>query len=162
MTTECKSCVGCKWLYSQGSGYSNYTWTDTFIHCAQHKNPHLEAGDAEGCYDWNQDPERDNWDKTSRSRCELYAPGEMINLDVDGEDDLRQHDVEALRLALTQARRHLNGTVTYSAWYLCRHGNGYLLHGYHNDTLLLFDSVEAARAYVLLTDPDADLKEDWT
>ena len=76
-----KSCVGCKFLYSEGQGYSNYTWEDTEVRCAKDKNPNLPA--PEGC-DWT--PQGDNWPKTNTSRCELYAPGGMVTLDVDGED----------------------------------------------------------------------------
>lgn len=28
----------------------------------------------------------DNWDKTNKSRCELYAPGDKVAMDVDGDD----------------------------------------------------------------------------
>ncbi len=76
-----KSCVGCKFLYSEGQGYSNYTWEDTEVRCAKDKNQNLPA--PEGC-DWT--PHCDNWPKTNASRCELYAAGEMVALDVDGDD----------------------------------------------------------------------------
>jgi hypothetical protein len=78
-----KSCVGCKFLYGQGVGYSNYTWEDTEVHCAKDRNPHLPQSEP---YDWKREPEADNWDKTKESRCALYAPGEYVTLDVDGED----------------------------------------------------------------------------
>ena len=38
-----KSCVGCKFLYSEGKGYSNYTWEETEVRCAKDKNPNLPA-----------------------------------------------------------------------------------------------------------------------
>ena len=76
-----QSCVGCKFLYSESTGYSNYTWNDNDIKCAKDKNPNLPA---EKCGDWT--PQRDNWSKTDTSRCELYSPGEMVTLDVEGED----------------------------------------------------------------------------
>lgn len=78
-----KSCVGCKFLYSQGTGYSNYTWMSDDVHCAKGRNPNLPE---EKPSDWTQDPLTDNWTKTNQSRCELYAEGTFIALDVDGED----------------------------------------------------------------------------
>jgi hypothetical protein len=75
-----KSCLGCKFLYSQDLGYSNYTVTDTEICCALHLNSNLPAEEP---YDWKR--EDDNWPKTKDSRCDRYAVGEMIHLDVDGD-----------------------------------------------------------------------------
>lgn len=76
-----KSCVGCKFLFMCDEGYSNYTVESSSIHCALGKNPNLSA---ETPSDWKQEP--DNWPMTNNSRCERYAPGEMIYLDVDGDD----------------------------------------------------------------------------
>lgn len=81
MGTESKSCVGCKYLYSIGLGYSNYTWLDNEVRCALGRNPNLGAEEPS---DWNKSP--DNWQCTKDSRCELYANGEYIALDVDGEN----------------------------------------------------------------------------
>lgn len=88
-----KSCVGCKFLYTHGSGYSNYTWLETDVLCAKDRNPNLPA---EECSDW--DMKNDNWPITNSSRCELYAPGEMVTLDIDGEDspDDYTQDEEAI------------------------------------------------------------------
>jgi hypothetical protein len=78
-----KTCVGCKFLYAHDSGYSNWTVLDTDIKCAKDKNPNLPAEEP---YDWIKPPEgTDNWKATKESRCELYAAGEMVHLDVDGE-----------------------------------------------------------------------------
>lgn len=77
------SCIGCKYLYSIGLGYSNYTLLDTEIRCAKNKNKYLPA--HEPC-DWVFDGVTDNWEKTNSGRCELYAAGVMVKLDVDGED----------------------------------------------------------------------------
>lgn len=76
-----KSCVGCKFLYSEGIAYSNYTWEVTEVRCAKDKNQNLPGYEPD---DWT--PANDNWLKTSDSRCELYAFGEMVELDVDGEN----------------------------------------------------------------------------
>lgn len=78
-----KSCVGCKFLYSEGNGYSNWTWEGDDVRCAKDRNPNLPD---EKPYDWRQAPDADNWAKTKESRCELYAEGTFIGLDVDGED----------------------------------------------------------------------------
>lgn len=78
-----KSCVGCKFLYAQDEGYSNWTVTDTDIRCAKDRNENLPASEP---FDWNGDADSDNWPKTNASRCELYADGPMIKLDCDGEE----------------------------------------------------------------------------
>lgn len=88
-----KSCVGCKFLYGHGTGYSNWTWLDTDICCAKDKNPNLPADQPS---DWNM--QSDNWKYTADSRCELYSPGEFFTLDIDGEDspDEYTNDEEAI------------------------------------------------------------------
>lgn len=86
MSEQDKSCVGCKFLFTQGTGYSNYTWIDNELSCAKARNPALPV--EEGC-DWTKEP--DNCPATKAGRCELYAPGEMVCLDVDGEDGPADH-----------------------------------------------------------------------
>lgn len=100
------SCVGCKYLYSEGQGYSNYTWEETEVRCAKDKNLNLPADKA---YDWT--PESDNWPKTKDSRCDLYAPGEMVALDVDGEDGPADYtqDEDAITTICTHSGRGRNG-----------------------------------------------------
>jgi len=86
-SSKCLSCVGCKWLYQIGVGYSNYTWEDDDVRCAQNRNPNLAAADNYAPFDWrNETPEEDNWPLTNKSRCELYAEGQYVHMDVDGED----------------------------------------------------------------------------
>jgi hypothetical protein len=101
-----KSCVGCKFLYGQGTGYSNWTWLDTDISCAKDKNPNLPAEEGS---DWTK--EHDNWPKTRDSRCELYAPGEMVTLDVDGEDGPGDYtdDEETIAAICAHSGRGRNG-----------------------------------------------------
>lgn len=78
------SCLSCKYLYFQETGYSNYTVLDTEINCALDKNKNLPAYEPWG---WKiNNPCGDNWDKTSTSRCSSYSKGECITLDIDGED----------------------------------------------------------------------------
>ena len=76
------SCWGCKFLYSAGEGYSNYTWEDTIIDCARSANTALPKSEP---YDWIRDLVSDNWPATNEGRCSLYAYGPYVALDVDGE-----------------------------------------------------------------------------
>lgn len=78
------SCVGCKFLYGQGCGYSNYTWESTEIRCALEKNPALPADEPH--FDWSKSADADNWRATKDGRCDSFSPGEYLCLDVDGDD----------------------------------------------------------------------------
>lgn len=78
-----KSCVGCKFLYGDGSGYSNYTWMETYVRCALGLNNKLK-GDQEEPFDW--DKENDQWKPTKNGRCSSYSPGIYITLDPDREE----------------------------------------------------------------------------
>lgn len=80
--TNIESCIGCKFLYLVDRGYSNYTVEDTDVCCAKGNNPNLPSLNP---YDWNWDEVNDNWSKTNSSRCGIYAPGELVHLDVDEE-----------------------------------------------------------------------------
>lgn len=106
-----KSCVGCKFLYTEGSGYSNYTWEDTDVMCAQEKNPNLPASKP---YDWKRSD--DNWPTTNASRCELYATheGDLVELDIDGEDGPADYtsDEEAIAAICQHSGRGRNGRAT--------------------------------------------------
>lgn len=81
--TNTESCIGCKFLYLQDMGYSNYTVTDTEVRCAKGNNSNLPS--LEPC-NWNWNAENDNWPDTNSSRCDIYAHGELVHLDVDGDD----------------------------------------------------------------------------
>lgn len=102
-----KSCVGCKYLYTYGSGYSNWTHLDDVVCCAKNRNPNLEDEEPD---DWNM--EDDNWPKTNASRCELYSPGEMVRLDVDGEDGPADYtdDEDAIAAICEDSGRERNGS----------------------------------------------------
>lgn len=76
-----KSCIGCKFLYCQDFGYSNWTVEESMIDCAKDMNENLP--DDEPC-DWNHKEDADNWPKTNTSRCSEFSEGEMIVLDVEG------------------------------------------------------------------------------
>lgn len=102
----CKSCVGCKYLYSIGTGYSNYTWLDDSVNCAKDKNANLPLDEP---YDW--DKKHDNWPATNESRCDLYESGEMVRLDVEGDDGPASHtnDEEAIVAICKHSGRGRNG-----------------------------------------------------
>lgn len=87
---ECKSCAGCKWVYEQDEGYSNWTVESASLICIMNNNPNLPADLP---YDWSHRNTRydesivDNWDITKNSRCDLYqnvAP-HRVNVDVEVE-----------------------------------------------------------------------------
>ena len=87
---DCKSCAGCKWLYEQDRGYSNYTVESSELVCIMDNNQNLPA---ELPYDWNHHYERydesivDNWGITNNSRCGLYenVSPHRVTADVDLE-----------------------------------------------------------------------------
>lgn len=97
-----KSCVGCKFLYGDGSGYSNYTWMDTFVRCALGKNPKLTErhDEPEGFAAKAPQDTEDKWPPTMNGRCERYASGVYIVLDPDREEypgDTKGADDEQVR-----------------------------------------------------------------
>lgn len=100
------SCVGCKFLYQQDDGYSNWTVMDTIVNCAKDKNPNLPL--EEPC-DWNINAEEDNWPKTANGRCESFSPGPMVRLDVDGENSVegQTEDLEAREAIMKHSGREL-------------------------------------------------------
>lgn len=93
-----KSCLGCKFLYLRDSGYSNYTVMDTEVDCALNRNPNLPADEPSDW--WASMDKPDNWPKTSSSRCERYAEGPTVHLDVDGESKAKDFtdDTEVIEL----------------------------------------------------------------
>lgn len=92
MPSECKSCLGCKFLIQRDDGYSNWTVEDTEAHCLLSMNPHLPASIPDDVcgyktdYQWVK-PEDDKWYATKDQRCDKYqhSVSELIKLDVDGE-----------------------------------------------------------------------------
>lgn len=82
------SCVGCKFLFFQDRGYSNYTVEETDTCCALGLNADLPANAP---YNWTASGGEDNWPKTNNSRCERYEHSDItIHLDVDGEHPVEQ------------------------------------------------------------------------
>lgn len=96
------SCAGCKYLIYHDTGYSNYTVEATDLICLRDQNPNLPT---EVPYDWNEDPDKDNWPNTRGSRCSHYdrrVNGRAPRFDVDGEECLDQvtDDVETFQLVM--------------------------------------------------------------
>lgn len=104
-----ESCKGCTYLCTRDNGYSNYTVTDTDMHCLVKRNPHLpeEIPDEfsthpeTGRYDredgvLRRHPVFDRWWATCNARCDMYTetlPDGSINtrdhtwhIDGDGDD----------------------------------------------------------------------------
>ena len=111
---NCNSCVGCKFLYSHGEGYSNWTWMDTIVNCALDRNPNLINGQAYLTCDWIRDAEKDNWPQTNTSRCEKYDKGVFVELDVDGDNgpaDESQDEEQILAICKHSNRGRNGGTL---------------------------------------------------
>lgn len=51
--SESKSCVGCIFLWRDGSGYSDYTWIDTALKCGKGAHPNLPLDEPD---DWEKLP----------------------------------------------------------------------------------------------------------
>lgn len=78
----------------QDEGYSNWTVTETSVHCLKGNNPNLPADLP---WDWDHDP--DNWPLTNTSRCDFYGEGVQIHMDVEGsylEDELQSVSPEVV------------------------------------------------------------------
>ena len=80
-TTPEQSCLGCKFLYTQDSGWSNWTVEETEVRCALRANPNLPADQP---WNWTTGG-GDNWPATNASRCVNFAAGPSVSLDVEGE-----------------------------------------------------------------------------
>jgi hypothetical protein len=94
-----KSCLGCKFLYDQDEGYSNYTVIDTSTICALDLNDKLPA---ESPRDRQSNP--DNWPATMCGRCDRYAEGVAVHLDVEGDDYVEdQTEDEEQRAAILKS-----------------------------------------------------------
>lgn len=80
------SCAKCKFLYTRAYGYSSYTVENTYVLCALDRNTELASNEIDEPYDWNKDPDNDNWPATMEQRCERYEKTERsVELDVEGD-----------------------------------------------------------------------------
>jgi hypothetical protein len=78
-------CYNCKFWATQDSGYSNYTVSETEVHCLK---KHFEP--IEESYSWkqsNKNPENDHEFFKQAEKCEDFVQetGTQICLDVDGD-----------------------------------------------------------------------------
>lgn len=98
------SCVGCKFLFLQDKGYSNYTVEETEVHCLLGLNSKLpDQQPWDGLSD-----ENDLWEATRNGRCSHYGPGPQVRLDVDGETTYRDFDLHPDVAAIWFAKEKLS------------------------------------------------------
>jgi hypothetical protein len=83
-------CQGCKFLYSTGEGYSNDDRTATRLHCAKQASNVLPAT----C------DELSAWRSIPTERCDQYGIGQMIHLDVVGNDGPAQYSLDEVQVRL--------------------------------------------------------------
>lgn len=77
MSTEKKTCGGCKFALLWDTGYSNYTVEGTDFHCMKRLHP-------DGVFDnWYGEDKRLTFAET----CFGYEGGEPIIMDVEGENE---------------------------------------------------------------------------
>jgi hypothetical protein len=91
-TTECKSCLGCRFLIQRDDGYSNWTVENTKAHCILDANGFLPEDIPDDICGYKTDykwvkPEDDKWYATKTQRCDKYqySDSEPIKLDVEGD-----------------------------------------------------------------------------
>lgn len=78
-------CYNCKFWATQDSGYSNYTVTETYVHCLKKRFELIEES-----YSWKMDsknPENDHDFFKQAESCADFRQeaGVQVALDVDGE-----------------------------------------------------------------------------
>ena len=91
-TTECKSCLGCRFLITRDTGYSNWTVEDTQAHCMLNNNFHLPADIPDDICGYKTDykwvkPENDKWYATKNQRCDKYEYSAEVPIKLDVEGD---------------------------------------------------------------------------
>lgn len=108
-----RSCAGCEYLYFHDVGYSNYTVTETVIHCALDRNPNLKDKEVEVPYNWRHDLNNgihDRWEPTCNSMCERFSPLKKgcspASFDVDGETKAAEETVGFSRVARRAIAKH--------------------------------------------------------
>ena len=98
-----ESCLGCKFLYGNGTGYSNYIWMETYLECSLDMNDNLKEVEMP-CEFPGQVV--DEFIPTKNSRCKLFSPGEFIILSPDRDDDLSDYlDREQIDIILNHDRQ---------------------------------------------------------
>ncbi len=93
MTQEYKRCYNCKFFATNDCGYSNWTVTETELHCLKKKFEPIEDS-----YSWKSiNPADDNIFYKQAESCIDYKKetGVQVSLDVDGEvtiDDFKNDE----------------------------------------------------------------------
>lgn len=77
-TTEHR-CEDCKFLYKQDEGYSNYTVTDTTLHCLKNLNPAMPK-------DEDYRPQGGDPALAFGETCAGFSAGEGLHIDPERED----------------------------------------------------------------------------
>lgn len=96
------SCHGCKFLYKDGQGYSDYTWEETFLTCALNRNPALPIQEPWG---YNDDMTKTlRWMATFAFECEKREPGDMVTVTPDGNISEGTNDREQMRAIIGHQR----------------------------------------------------------
>ena len=73
-----KSCYGCKFLFGDGDGYSDWTWLDTNVTCALDLNSELPKSE---CFDMSVEKMLEKLG----GKCDRYSSGPYITISPDGE-----------------------------------------------------------------------------
>lgn len=96
------NCHGCKYLYLDGQGYSDYTWEETYVTCALDKN---EALPMQEPYNYNEDSVGTlRWLAMLACECDSYSPGEQVTVTPDRNIDNFTDDDEQM-LAIIKCHR---------------------------------------------------------
>ena len=109
------SCRECQYLYANDYGYSNYTVTDTYVHCALDRNPNLKGVEVNMPYDFIDDARRginDRWPPTRDSACEHFCPRNdlsMAQFDVEGDITIEDATAGFSPLAVAAITKHRSG-----------------------------------------------------
>lgn len=96
------SCYGCKYLYSDGTGYSDWTWMETNLCCALDKNNALPV---EMPFDFDSDKIKTIRWAAILIPCEQYAQGIHITVTPDGNLPNWSNDGDQMRAII----RHQGG-----------------------------------------------------
>jgi len=91
-------CYNCRFFIRQDTGYSNYTVIETEIGCLKQV-----WEDMDESYSWRTTTKEHPFWKQAEE-CNHYIEGEGIWLDVDGEVDLYDYDIDLVKLAKEQGR----------------------------------------------------------
>jgi len=98
------NCDGCKYLYLDGQGYSDYTWEETYVTCALDLNPHLPMQEPMNYRDDNVG--RLRWLATMAHECDKYDAGDRVTTTPDGNVMNFTDDDEQMLAIIRDQGRH--------------------------------------------------------